>query len=82
MISMHVMDKPSKWEYHIHLVYFYYNNGYLVILKMSHFEALYDKKCNTPVNSDNPTDKGINGTNLLKEMEVQMKIFRNNLKVS
>jgi hypothetical protein len=49
---------------------------------MSHFEALYDKKCNTPVNSDNPIDKGINGPNLLKEMEVQMKFFRNNLKAS
>ena len=44
MLRMYVMDKPSKWEYYLHLVKFYYNNGYQASLKMSPFEALLWKK--------------------------------------
>ena len=43
MLRMYVMDQPSKWEDYIHLVEFYYNNGYHASLKMSPFEALYGK---------------------------------------
>jgi hypothetical protein len=49
MLRMYVMDKPSKWEYYLHLVEFAYNNGYQASLNMSPFEALYGRKCNTPV---------------------------------
>jgi hypothetical protein len=44
MIRMYVMDKPSKWEGYLHLVYFSYNNGHQESLNMSPFEALYGKK--------------------------------------
>ena len=27
MLRMYVMDKPTKWEYYLHLVDFSYNNG-------------------------------------------------------
>jgi hypothetical protein len=69
---MYVMDQPLKWEDYIHLVEFSYNNVYRASLKMSPFEALYDKKCNTPVNWDNPADRAVVGPELLKEMEDQM----------
>jgi hypothetical protein len=49
MMRMYVMDKPSKWEYHLHLVEFTYNNGNQVSLKMISFEALYGRKRNTPM---------------------------------
>jgi hypothetical protein len=61
MLRMYVMDQPSKWEDYIHLVEFVYNNGYQVSLKMSPFEALYGRKCNTPVSWNNPVDKAILG---------------------
>jgi hypothetical protein len=61
MLRMYVMDQPSKWEDYIHLVEFSYNNGYQASLKMSPFEALYGRKCNTPVSWDNPVDKAIIG---------------------
>jgi hypothetical protein len=66
---MYVMDNPSKWEYYIHLIEFEYNNGYHESLKMSSFEALYGRKCNTPVSWDNPVDRFVIGPELLKEME-------------
>jgi hypothetical protein len=78
---MYVMDQPSKWEDYIHLVEFSYNNGYQASLKMSPFEALYGRKCNTPVSWDNPADKAVVGPYLLKEMEEKMTRIKQNLKV-
>jgi hypothetical protein len=63
---MYVMDQPSKWEDYIHSVVFSYKNGYQVSLKMSPFEALYGRKCNTLVSWDHPTDRAFLGQELLK----------------
>ena len=82
MLMLYVMDQPSKWEDYIHLVEFSYNNGYQTSLKMSQFEALYGRKCNTPVSWDKPTDRAIIGLDLLKEMEEKMTRKRKKLKVS
>jgi hypothetical protein len=82
MLRMYVMDQPSKWEDYIHLVEFSYNNGYQASLKMSPFEALYGRKCNTPVSWDNPTDRAVVGPDLLKEMEEKMEKIKQNLKAS
>jgi hypothetical protein len=76
---MYVMDQPSKWEYYVHLVDFSYNNWYQASLKMSTFEALYDRKCNTPVSWDN---LAIIGLDLLKEMKEKMEKIKHNLKAS
>jgi hypothetical protein len=61
ILRMYVMEKPSKWEDYLHLVEFSYNDGYQASLKMSPFEALYGRKCNTPVSWDNPADKAVIG---------------------
>jgi hypothetical protein len=82
MLRMYVMDQPSKWEDYIHLVEFSYNNGYQASLKMSPFEALYGRKCNTTVSWDNLTDRAVIGPELLKEMEEQMEKINPNLKES
>jgi hypothetical protein len=82
MLRMYVMDKPSKWEYYLHLVDFDYNNGYQESLNMSPFEALCDRKCNTPVIWDNPVDRAVVGPNLLREMEEKMIKIKQNLKAS
>jgi hypothetical protein len=82
MLRMYVMDKPSKWEDYLHLVEFTYNNGYQASLKMSPFEALYGRKCNTPVSWDNPTDIVVLGPELLKDMEDQMVRIKQNLKAA
>jgi hypothetical protein len=72
ILRMYVMDKPSRWEDYLLLVEFTYNNGYHASLKMSPFEALYGRMCNTPVSWDNPADRAVVGPELLKEMEDQM----------
>ena len=82
MLRMYVMDKLARWEDYLYLVEFTYNNGYYASLKMSPFEALYGRKCNTPVSWDNPADRAVVGLEFLKEMEDQMIKIKQNLKVA
>jgi hypothetical protein len=78
MLRMFVIDKPSKWEDCLHLVEFSYNNGYQESLKMSPFEALNGRKCNTLVRWDNPTYREVVGPYFLEEREEKIiKINQN-----
>jgi len=49
---------------------------------MSPFEALYGRKCNTPVSWDNPIDLVVVGLELLREMEEHMIKIKQNLKAT
>ena len=66
---MYVMEKPTKWEYYLHLVEFAYNNGQKASLGMSPYEALYVRRCRTPVTWDNTVNMVVLGLEFLKEME-------------
>lgn len=48
---------------------FSYNNGYKASLKMSPFDVLYGKKCDTPMSWESLVDMAIVDPNFLKEME-------------
>ena len=82
MLRMYVMDKPTKWEGYLPLVEFAYNNGHKASLGMSSYEALYERRCRTPVTWDNPVNRIVLGQKLIKEMEQEVANIRQNLKVS
>jgi hypothetical protein len=44
------------------------------------FEALYRRKCNTPVSWDNPTDRVVLGLEFLKDMEDKVVKIKKTLK--
>jgi hypothetical protein len=72
MLRKHVMHQPKKWEDYLPLVEFAYNNGYQESLKMSPFEFLYGRLCNTPDSWNNPVNRVTTGPDMLKEMEQQV----------
>ena len=80
MLIMYVMDKPSKWEDYLHLVEFAYNNGHQASLAMSPYEALYGRRCGTPVTWHNPVNMIVLGPELLKDMEQEVVKIRKNLR--
>ncbi|GJR40695.1 putative reverse transcriptase domain-containing protein [Tanacetum coccineum] len=41
--------KPLGWDRHLPLVKFSYNNNYHTSIKAAPFEALYDRKCRSPI---------------------------------
>jgi hypothetical protein len=81
MLMMHVMHLPKRWVNYLPLVEFAYNNSYQESLKMSPFEVLYGRPCNTPVSWSNPINIVTIGPDMLKEME-QVTQIKKNLKVA
>ena len=79
---MYVRDHPKKWEEYLHLVDFAYNNHYQDSTKLSPFEILYGRKCNTPISWSNSVDRLMLGPNLLKELELIVKLVQSNLKIA
>nr|GFB92782.1 retrovirus-related Pol polyprotein from transposon 17.6 [Tanacetum cinerariifolium] len=49
MIRACVIDIGKGWEKHLPLVEFSYNNSYHASIKVAPFEALYGRKCRSPV---------------------------------
>ena len=80
MLRMYVRDYPKKWEDYLHLVEFTYNNHYQASTKLSVFEILYGRKCNTPITWSNPVGRLMLGPNMLKELELIVKQVQGNLK--
>ncbi|KAH9322126.1 hypothetical protein KI387_016765 [Taxus chinensis] len=76
MLRMYCMDQQYKWEEYLPLVEFAYNNTYHSSLKMAPFEALYGRKCRTPVSWDSIEDRVVIGPEILTEMEQQVKLIR------
>ena len=65
----------------MHLVEFAYNNHYQALAKLSHFEILYGRKCNTPILWSKPVDRLMLRPGLLKSMELTVKQVQSNLKI-
>ena len=82
MLRMYVRDYPKKWEDYLHLVEFSYNNHYPTSAKLSIFEILYGRKCNTLITWSNPVHRLILGPNMLKELELTVKQVQSNLKTA
>nr|GFA41549.1 DNA/RNA polymerases superfamily protein [Tanacetum cinerariifolium] len=49
MLRVCVIDFGNGWERHLSLVEFSYNNSYYTSIKAAPFEALYGRKCRSPV---------------------------------
>ncbi|GJX59629.1 putative reverse transcriptase domain-containing protein [Tanacetum coccineum] len=49
MLRACVMDFGGNWDTHLSLVEFSYNNSYHKSIKCAPFEALYERKCRSPV---------------------------------
>ena len=61
---------------------FFYNNSYQESLRMAPFEALYGKKCRTPLNWVEVGDRGYFGTDFIKEAREQVSIIQSHLKTA
>jgi transposase InsO family protein len=74
-------DKKS-WDKCLPYAEFSYNNSYLESLKMSPFEVLYGRKCQTPLFWNEPGENQVFGPEILREAERQVQVIRENLKLA
>ena len=49
MLRACAMEFKGGWDTHLALMEFTYNNSYQASIEMAPFEALYGRKCRTPV---------------------------------
>jgi hypothetical protein len=59
-----------------------YNNSYQASLKMAPFEALYGRRCRTPLNWSEAGERTLFGPDLVKDAEEKVKVIRENFKLA
>ncbi|GKB61144.1 putative reverse transcriptase domain-containing protein [Tanacetum coccineum] len=67
MLHACVIDFGNGWERHLPLIEFSYNNSYHASIKAAPFEALYDRKCRSPVCWAEVGDTQLTGPELIHE---------------
>jgi hypothetical protein len=82
MLRTCALQHGSSWDKSLPYAKFSYNNSYQTSLKMSPFEALYGRKCRTPLYWDQTEERQFFGPELIQEAEEQIHISRENLRVA
>lgn len=60
-----MIDLKASWDNHLLLIEFTYNNSYQVSIQMASFEALYGRKCKTPICWEEVGEKRLLGPKLV-----------------
>ncbi|GKD61917.1 putative reverse transcriptase domain-containing protein [Tanacetum coccineum] len=68
MLRACVIDVGNGWDRHLPLVEISYNNSYHTSIKAAPFEALYCRKCRTPVCWTEVRDSQLTGPEIIHEM--------------
>nr|CAE05068.2 OSJNBa0094P09.7 [Oryza sativa Japonica Group] len=82
MLRACVLDFGKTWDKSLPYAEFSYNNSYQASIQMAPYEALYGRKCRTPLLWDQVGESQVFGTDILREAEAKVRIIRDNLKVA
>ncbi|KAK8948495.1 hypothetical protein KSP39_PZI006255 [Platanthera zijinensis] len=82
MIRCYILDHGGAWDERLRLMEFSYNNSYQESLQMAPFEALYGRRCRTPLFWAEAGEKPLLGPDALEEMEVAVKLIREKLRLA
>jgi hypothetical protein len=82
MLRACAIDGCKNWDNHLSLAEFAYNNSYQSSLKMAPFEALYGRRCRTPLNWSQSREREVFGPDLVTEAERKVKLIRKNLEAA
>jgi hypothetical protein len=80
MLRACVLEFPQKWDECVPLAEFSYNNSYQESIKMAPFEALYGRRCRTPLNWSEPGERYFFRPDIVKETEEKVQRIIYNLK--
>lgn len=82
MLRTCVLAFLGSWEDHLHLVVFAYNNSYQASIEMSPFEALYGRRCRTPLSWDDVGERVLLGPEMVVDAAKKVKLIRDRLRVA
>ncbi|GJS85283.1 putative reverse transcriptase domain-containing protein [Tanacetum coccineum] len=79
MLRACIIDFGRSWDRHLPLVEFSYNNSYHASIKATPFEALYGRKCRSPVCWSEVGDSQLTGPELICETMEKIIQIKNRL---
>ena len=82
MLRACVIQYDKNWDKCLALAEFSYNNSHQSSQKMAPFEALYGRRCRTPLSCSQTGECKIFGPDLVTEAENKVKVIQANLKVA
>ncbi|KAJ0878102.1 putative nucleotidyltransferase, Ribonuclease H [Helianthus annuus] len=82
MLRACVMDLGGNWDTHLPLVEFSYNNSYHTSIQAAPFEALYGRKCRSPLCWAETGDSKLIGPELVQETTDKIFQIRDRIKAA
>jgi hypothetical protein len=82
MLRACVLVFSEKWDECLPLAEFSYNNSHQESIKMAPFEALYGRRCRTPLNWSEPGERCFFGPDLVNEAKEKVQLIQRNLKIA
>lgn len=86
MLRACVLDFHGKnkgdWERYLKLIEFAYSKGYQASIKMAPYEALYGRRCRTPVCWYEVGERELTGAQLVDQTTDTIRVVRENLQAA
>ena len=76
------MEFKGSWDNYLELIEFAYNNSYQSSIGMAPYEALYDRKCRTPVCWDEVGERRLIGLEIVQDTTEKVNMIRERLKIA
>lgn len=79
MLRACILDFKGSWDDHLPLVEFAYNNSYHSSIGMAPYEALYGRKCRSPVFWDEVWERKMLGPEVIQQTKQSIESIRKRL---
>ena len=76
MLRACVRDHKGRWEEHLPLVEFSYNNSYQASIQMTLYKALYERPCRSPLCWTEVGESSIIGPDLIRDTSEKVRLIR------
>ncbi|KAK1431807.1 hypothetical protein QVD17_08491 [Tagetes erecta] len=82
MLRTCIIDFGGSWDSHLPLIEFSYNNSYHTSIKCAPFEALYGRKCRSPICWTEVGDNQITGPEIIQETTDKIAQIKEKMRAS
>ena len=79
---MRVMDLEDSWDNHLPLVEFANNNSYHNSIEMAPYEALYRRKCKSPLCWDEIGKRELTGPEIIQDATEKVALIKRRLEIA
>ena len=75
MLRACVLDLGGRWDSHLPLIEFAYNNKYHSSIEMAHFESLYKRRCQSPICCNEVRERKLMGPKIVQVIVDKIRLI-------